>query len=217
MSEKEIPKDLLALIERAVEFDDDDSIRAVDGLTIFERKFVTEFATTLKPGASARAAGFSAPHAKTLLKNQAIIDAIANIWWETRALEKVSAATVLSELVHIATVDPGEAFDESGALRPVSEMPFNVRHSIASIEVDELWEGYGAERAQVGVTKKIKFNDKLRALELLGKNLSLFADRLHVSGKLTLEDILSQSRDITHEVEVHKQDAARIPGDDKKT
>jgi hypothetical protein len=47
----------------------------------------------------------------------------------------------------------------------------------------------------VGYTKRVKFSDKLRALELLGKNLQMFIDtsRIIHQGKVTLEDLITAS------------------------
>jgi len=40
---------------------------------------------------------------------------------------------------------------------------------------------------------KVKFLDKLKAIEVLGKNLKMFVDRVEHSGSLTLEQMVEGS------------------------
>jgi len=55
-------------------------------------------------------------------------------------------------------------------------MPPHVRRAIASVEIEEVWEGSGADRVQSGELKKVKFWPKHTGLELLGKHVKLFGD-----------------------------------------
>lgn len=117
-----------------------------------------------------------------------------------RALEKATSAAevtverVLAEIKRMAWVDIGEAYDEHGMFKPLKEMPEDVRRAIVSIEVDELWEGSGEDRVQIGITRKVKFADKKGSNELLGKYLKMFVERMEHSGSVTIEDFLSASR-----------------------
>jgi len=100
---------------------------------------------------------------------------------------------VLQEIRSLAFVDIRKLYDSNGQLKAPHEIPADVARAVAGIEVDELFEGSGKERSQVGWTKKVKFYDKVRALELLGKNLKLFTERMEHFGKVTLEDVISGS------------------------
>jgi phage terminase small subunit len=100
---------------------------------------------------------------------------------------------VLSEVARIAFVDIREAFNDDGSLKKINDMPANVASAIASIEVDELWAGYGKEREQIGVTKRIKFWNKEKMLELYGKQFKMFMEHHAVSGHLSLEDLIVSS------------------------
>jgi len=106
---------------------------------------------------------------------------------------EVNADTVLKGLLEIATTDIAEAFNEDGTLKPIHEIPIEVRKAISSIEVNELFEGFGKERTQIGLTKKIKFWDKVRSLENLGRHLKLFTDKLEVTD-MSLADEIRKAR-----------------------
>lgn len=100
---------------------------------------------------------------------------------------------ILDELKAIGTVDIRKAYDENGKLKSPHELPDELACVIASVEVEELFEGRGEEREQIGYLKKVKLWDKLRALELMGKNLKMFIDRHEHTGKVTLEELVGGS------------------------
>jgi len=95
---------------------------------------------------------------------------------EAKAL--VTVEKVLRELYKLATVDIRQAFDEQGNLKPIKDLPEDVARAIASIESFEEYSGRGDKREPVGFTRKIKLSDKIRALELLGKYLKMFTDKV---------------------------------------
>ena len=100
---------------------------------------------------------------------------------------------VRDELKTIATLDIRKAYDDQGRLKLPSEWPDELAGVVAAIETVEEFEGKGEARESIGFTKKLKLWDKLKALELLGKNLSMFIERHEVSGKVTLEDLVAGS------------------------
>ena len=94
---------------------------------------------------------------------------------------------ILKELHGIAMIDMRDAFEKDGTLKPLEDMPENLTRVIASIEVHELYEKEGDDKVLKGYVKKIKMNDKIRSIELLGKNLKLFIDTKVVTGKVIHE------------------------------
>lgn len=96
----------------------------------------------------------------------------------------------LQELRAIATVDIRQAYNEDGTLKPMREMPPELAACISSVESDELFEGVGQEREQVGYTKKVKFWDKAKAIELFMKKHGLLIERKQVQHTLRLEDLI---------------------------
>jgi phage terminase small subunit len=102
---------------------------------------------------------------------------------------------VLLELKRIGEADIRKIFDEDGNIKPVHEWPNEVAAFVSSIETVEEFEGSGKDREQIGWNKKVKLWNKERALELLGKNIQMFTDKIEHSGKLTLEDLVNASWD----------------------
>lgn len=110
---------------------------------------------------------------------------------ERSARVNVTADDVLRELKRLATVDIMGAFTPEGGLKALKEMDPDVRRCISSIDVEELWDGdKESGRFKCGNVHKLKFHDKLRALELLGKHLKLFTEKVEHSGNLTLEELV---------------------------
>lgn len=102
---------------------------------------------------------------------------------------------VLQELETIAVTDLRQAFEADGSLKAMKDLPTSVARAIASVEVDELFEGRGKEREQVGFTKKLKFWDKTRALELVGKKLKMFVDQVEVKGTVSIAEEIKKARE----------------------
>lgn len=97
---------------------------------------------------------------------------------------------ILSELRCVGLTDIREIFDEAGNVKPPGEWPIHLARAVASIEVFEEFQGSGKNREYLGQTKKLKFWDKNKALELLGKNMGLFTDRIKHEGTVKLEDLI---------------------------
>lgn len=162
-----------------------------------QQRFVEEYLKDLNATQAAERAGYSlktaASQGSRLLKNVEIAAELAQRQKARTDAADFDATTVLKELVRIATSDIGEAFDGDGNLRKLKDIPPNVRRAISGVEVDELFEGRGEERASIGLVRKVKLWDKVKALELLGKNLKLFVDKIEHSGTVTLEQLVEAS------------------------
>jgi phage terminase small subunit len=171
-----------------------ESAGVASGLSAKQRKFVAEY---LKDGNGTQAAiraGYSAhtanEQASALLAKPSIRAAVEG------RLEKVEVRSddVLRELKRIAYLDLTHAYKQDGSLKLVHEIPEDTRRALVGIEVDEIWDGYGEDRTQIGVTKKVKFADKIRALELLGKHLELFTEKVKHSADSSFAEMLKEAR-----------------------
>lgn len=163
------------------------------------QRFVAEYLIDLNATQAAIRAGYSEKTARVqgsrLLTNADIAAAIAAGSAKRLRKAEVDADTVLGELLRLATVDIAGAYDQQGNLKPIHDIPEDVRRAIAGVEVDQLWEGQGKDRRQVGIVTKVKFWDKHRSLESLGKHLKLFTERLEVDMSEDVAEILRAARE----------------------
>lgn len=167
-------------------------------LTDKQDAFCRHYAISLNAMDAARKAGFAESVAltrsSTLLKEPHIQERISEL--KAPAMDRLAASAehVINELHRIATCDIIGVFDDQMRLKPLADIPEDVRRCIQAIEVEELFDGQGQERIQIGYTKKVKFWDKNKGLELLGKHFKLYTDKHEVSGGLTLEALVTASQ-----------------------
>lgn len=142
-------------------------------LTEKQEKFCQEYVIDLNAGAAARRAGYSEKTDYSIgwenLRKPEIQSRIAELRKETASALNITREKVAQELARIAFSDVREVFTEDGALKPISEWPDEVAAAIGSVETDELFEGRGEDREKVGVTRKVKTWDKVKAAEALAK------------------------------------------------
>lgn len=169
------------------------------GLTPRQQRFVDEYLidsigkqAAIRAGYSPKTAEAQASRLLSIAKVREAVDA-AKIRQQDRL--EIKADVILGELLRIARADLGAAFDDEGNLLPIKEIPEGTRRAISGIDVEELFEGYGRERERVGTTKKIRFWDKVSALEKLGKHLKLFVDRVEHSASDDLAALIAAARE----------------------
>lgn len=109
------------------------------------------------------------------------------------ARQEWAVQRLLSEIQKISFINIKQLFNEDHTLKPPSEWPADIAASVSSIEVMEEFAGTGNEKMLIGHTKKIKLLDKLKAIEMLGKDLGRFVAKHEVTGKITLEDLVNGS------------------------
>jgi phage terminase small subunit len=112
---------------------------------------------------------------------------------------EISADWVLGELRKLAGYDAGAIFNDDGSLKPIKEWDASARAALVGFDHEKLFEYFGGGQAKhVGTTRKIKLADKLRALEMLGRHLKLFTDRVEVADMDGLAEKLNQIRKRKH-------------------
>ncbi|GLP95296.1 terminase small subunit [Paraferrimonas sedimenticola] len=156
------------------------------GYTGQQRKFVLAYIADKKHCATHAAEEAEYKHPKVkgsqLLKNDKIKAAIA--WHMERLCTKytVTADRVVQELAKIAFFDMRELYHDNGLLKRPDELPAEVAAALSGIKtrVDE--EGMYIEH-------DYRTSSKLHALELLGKNLKMFTDKIDLNIKRPLVEI----------------------------
>ncbi len=92
--------------------------------------------------------------------------------------------TILAQLREIAGVDIRKLFDKDGNMLPPNKWDGDVAKAVA---------GYDVTFSEFGDNRKLKMNDKLRALELIGKTMAMVQDKVHHTGELTLAELVAMS------------------------
>lgn len=97
---------------------------------------------------------------------------------------------VLQALLNIAEFDLADTVDEHGNVLAIQDIPRNARLALAGFEVEELFEGRGEDREHIGRLKKFKAESRSKALELIGKYLKMFTEKVEVKGEMTLAQLV---------------------------
>jgi phage terminase small subunit len=160
-------------------------------MTPKQRRFVEEYLIDLNATQAAARAGYSEKTAyaagQRLLKNvEAEINAALA---ERSARTGVSADRVVRELARVAFADPRAVFSwgPGGVVLRDSGGLTEDEAAIVS-EVSET-------RTETGGSIKAKLCDKVKALELLGRHLGMFNDKLAVNMQITPASILEGLRE----------------------
>lgn len=159
-----------------------------DGLTVRQRLFVTEYLVDLNASQAAVRAGYKEDNANVvgprLLTKPAVQALISEAQHKRAARVEVTADRVLQELALVAFSDLGELMDFTGGEARIdfSRIKDGSLRVVSEITQDEYVEGRGDDAQRVKRTK-VKFYDKLRALELVGKHLGMFSDKVELTGK----------------------------------
>lgn len=136
-------------------------------LTPKQERFVEEYLVDLNATAAAKRAGYKDPNiGRQLIAKNNVSAAIQERREALQEKLEITQETVLQELASIAFANGTDFVTVTGAgllcVKPTSEVPKEKLPAIASIKHNQL----GIE---------IKLHDKVRALELLGKHLGIFA------------------------------------------
>ena len=174
--------------------------KAPKKLNPMARAFITAYIEDPEHNAKAAAikAGYSAKTAQEQASRLLSFPIIkTEIETRLKGIEEksdVTVARVLKELSHIAFVDVRECYGAVGGMLAVKQIPENVARAIASIETEELFEGVGQDRTRVGDTVKLRMNSKVSALELIGRHLKMFTDKVEHTFDPALFERLERAR-----------------------
>lgn len=164
-----------------------------DNLTVKQRMFVEEYLIDLNATQAAIRAGYSAKTAdqqgSRMLANVKVQQVIAQRMAERSKRTGANQDRVVLELSKIAFLKMTDVVDRNGAIK--QDASEDDLACIESIKYKESDNEYGGS-----VEREVKVASKLKALELLGKHLGMWNDKLDVnvtapiviSGESELED-----------------------------
>lgn len=110
---------------------------------------------------------------------------VREIQEENLKRNQVTIDEVLREMANWLRFDPINLFDDDSCIKPISELTEDVRKSIASMEVVELWDKIDKEKTKIGEIKKVKFIDKRATGDMFMKKFGAYITKL----KLDTEDL----------------------------
>jgi len=141
-------------------------------------------------------AGFSpntaAVKASVMMRDERIQKRIAELMEERNKRLRVSADYVLLRLVEIDQMDVLDILTDEGGLKPISQWPKIWRTTLSGIDISKM----KLEDDIESTLQKIKWPDKVKNLELIGKHVDVmaFKERLEVSGSITIADRMAAAR-----------------------
>lgn len=143
-------------------------------LTEKQKRFCREYIVDLNGTQAAIRAGYSKKTAANIANEYLMKPHIAK---EVERLQKkkqertdINADMVIHELSKIAFSDVRELFTDKQTLKAITDLDDKSAAAIAMLDIDEI----KADGRTIGLTKKIKLWDKLRALETLGRHFGVF-------------------------------------------
>ena len=153
-------------------------------LTPKEQRFCDEYIVDLNATQAAIRAGYSRHTARSIgsenLTKPAIINQIEYAKTERATQTGIDAAWVVTRLANEVEADINDIYDDDGAVLPVSEWPLIWRQGLVTgIDVEMI---KGPNGCEMGMVKKIRFSDRVKRLELIGKHVSVkaFDDRVSI-------------------------------------
>lgn len=181
-------------------------------LTPKQERFVDEYLVDLNATAAAKRAGYSEKSASRiaieLLNKTHVSAAIQARRDKLRGKLEITQEAVLQELASIAFANGTDFVTVTGAgllcVKATSEVPKNKLPAIAGIKY-----------SQLGI--EIKLHDKVRALELLGKHLGVFATggSAAATEENNIFEVIEQStREEFDTNEIPEIEPSAEPGDD---
>ncbi|CAM6197739.1 terminase small subunit [Escherichia coli] len=156
-------------------------------------------------------AGFSpntaAVKASVMMRDERIQKRIAELMEERNKRMRVSADYVLMRLVEIDQMDVLDILNDDGGMKPIAEWPKVWRTSLSAMDIATIKTTQASLQKENGeadlsvedvehILKKVKWPDKVKNLELIGKHVDVnaFKERLEVSGTVTIADRMAAAR-----------------------
>lgn len=123
-----------------------------------------------------------------LLTNANVADYVQKRMDERSQRTEITQNMVLQELAKLGFFDIRKLFDDDGKPLDISMIDDDTAACIAGMDVLDAYDGSGEDKEFIGYIKKYKLSDKLKALELLGRHLGMFRDKVELSGEVKTEN-----------------------------
>lgn len=141
-------------------------------------RFIDEYLKDRNGKQAAIRAGYSPASAESqasrMLKDPEVEKRVGELVAKASKRSLLTVERVQEEIARIAFADPRNLVNEAGQLRALHELDADTAAVVASIEVEDLFEGKGEAREHVGTLRKVKTWDKTKALDMAGRHLGMF-------------------------------------------
>ena len=154
-------------------------------LTAKQQRFCDEYLIDLNATQAAIRAGYKRSdytdtNANKLLENTRIAETIEKAMAERSKRTGINQDRVIQELARIAFVNASDVIDpEDASVRP--DATEDDLACIQSVKVKTMDGEKGSS-----IEREVKLNDKMKALELLGKHLGMFKDKIELESDMEL-------------------------------
>ena len=170
-------------------------------LTAKQIRFVDEYLVDFNATQAAIRAGYKAKTAHVIgaenLRKPKIAEEIARRQKDLQRRTEVSQDRVIRELARVAFADATDFVQVETRIinRGDIEVPLElaVHKETAELSADQRAAIASIKQGANGV--EIKLHDKIKALELLGRHIGLFTDKLEVKGAIDIASVLSEARE----------------------
>ena len=155
-------------------------------MTQKQKRFVDEYLIDLNATQAAIRAGYSPDSARSigsaLLKKPQIRAYIDKAMAERSKRTGVNQDRIVRELARVAFLNASKVIDTKDATVLADAMEDDTA-AIASVKVKQTFGDYES------IEREVKFADKLKALELLGRHQGMFTDNVNLTGATPVQII----------------------------
>lgn len=148
-------------------------------MTEKQKRFIEEYLIDLNATQAAIRAGYSPKYADReghkLVENSRVSEAIEKALAERSRRTGINQDRVVQELAKIAFVKITDVVNDDCEILPDAD-----EADLAAIESVKV-KSIPTKSGEVGVEREVKLSSKLKALELLGKHLGMWNDKLDVN------------------------------------
>ena len=163
-------------------------------LTAKQSRFVAEYLIDLNGAQAAIRAGYSAKSAAEVAYENMMKPHIAGAIqaeMDKRAIATgITAERILKEIARLAFFDIRKLYDVEGRPLPVTALDDDTVAAISGIDIVTIRNS----ESGFGEVMKIRLADKLKALEMAGRHLKLFVDKVEVELSSSIAERLKAAR-----------------------
>lgn len=170
-------------------------------LTPKQSAFVREYLVDLNASAAYKRAGYIAKgnaaevNAARMLRNAQVQAEIQVAMNERAQRNDITADRVLKEIARLAFFDPRRLLNGDGTPKSIHALDDDTAAAVAGIDIVTK----GNEDLGYADVMKIKLADKSKNLELLGRHLKLFTDKIEVDVGADLATRMKEARERTQQ------------------